>query len=204
MKQVKKRLRSEHMILESARQLIAEKGCEKTTFAELMKATGLSKGAIYHYVTGKDDLMAKLLQNLTLEKNEQLFYQLSAGEKTLLNPADVLARQLKAIEDPDKIIGKIFVYLVSRSEHQTAKDALDEFYESLFQFAVLWIRSGQQNGTIPRNTDPYKAAELFMLILDGFRLRTRLYHSDFFLGSTDLEGVIKRLFGHETALFPFE
>ncbi|WP_338776467.1 TetR/AcrR family transcriptional regulator [Metabacillus sp. FJAT-52054] len=200
MKQLARRIRSEQKITESAKQLIAEKGCPQTTFAELMKITGLSKGAIYHYVSSKDDLMAKVLQNLLAESNDRFFYKLSEGQKSMLDPADVLAEQIRVMEDAEQIIGKIFVYLVSRTDHQTARDALDDFYDSLYQFALLWIRSGQQNGTIPIELNPSKAAELYMLLLDGFRLRSTLYQSDFTLNSDELSAVLSQLFSRKDLL----
>ncbi|WP_164462175.1 TetR/AcrR family transcriptional regulator [Bacillus sp. FJAT-42376] len=200
MKQFVRRIRSEQLIIESAKQLINQKGCQKTTFAELIQLTGLSKGAIYHYVSSKDDLMAKVLSSLLEESNDQFFYKLSEGEKALLNPSDVLAGQMKAMEKPDQMIGKIFVYLISRMDHQTARDALDDFYDSMFQFALLWIRSGQKHGTIHPNLDPSKAAELYLLMLDGFRLRTTLYHSSFKLSSEELSPILTMLFSQQSFL----
>ncbi|WP_175471903.1 helix-turn-helix domain-containing protein [Paenibacillus naphthalenovorans] len=37
-------------ILSTTEQLIKEKGCQQTTLQDIMERTGLSKGAIYHYV----------------------------------------------------------------------------------------------------------------------------------------------------------
>ncbi|WP_027092074.1 TetR/AcrR family transcriptional regulator [Cohnella thermotolerans] len=58
-----KREQTLQLLLDTARQLIREKGCMKTTFSDIMERSGLSKGAIFHYVKGKDDLLGMLLRS---------------------------------------------------------------------------------------------------------------------------------------------
>jgi AcrR family transcriptional regulator len=41
------------LLLTSTEQLIQEKGCKNTTLKDIIEQTGLSKGAIYHYVTAR-------------------------------------------------------------------------------------------------------------------------------------------------------
>ncbi|WP_245602145.1 TetR/AcrR family transcriptional regulator [Peribacillus kribbensis] len=46
-----------------------EIGCKNTTLQEIIKASGLSKGAIYHYVSSKDELFGLIFQNKLQEIN---------------------------------------------------------------------------------------------------------------------------------------
>jgi AcrR family transcriptional regulator len=50
-------------ILEAAQSLIAEKGVDAVSMAELAKATGLSRPAIYQYFASKDHVLAELVIN---------------------------------------------------------------------------------------------------------------------------------------------
>ena len=50
-------------ILAAAQSLIAEKGVEAVSMAELAKATGLSRPAIYQYFASKDHVLAELVIN---------------------------------------------------------------------------------------------------------------------------------------------
>jgi AcrR family transcriptional regulator len=50
-------------ILEAAQSLIAANGVEGVSMAELAKATGLSRPAIYQYFASKDHVLAELVIN---------------------------------------------------------------------------------------------------------------------------------------------
>ena len=43
-------------ILDTAEQLFIEKGYDRASLQDIIEATGLSKGAIYHHFTSKEDI----------------------------------------------------------------------------------------------------------------------------------------------------
>ena len=47
-------------ILEEASRLFLQKGFEKTSMQDIMDATGLSKGAIYHHFASKEDILLRI------------------------------------------------------------------------------------------------------------------------------------------------
>ncbi|MTH51956.1 TetR family transcriptional regulator [Bacillus mangrovi] len=194
MKQFVRRIRSEQLILDAAKELIREKGCRQTTLAQLMKKTALSKGALYHYISSKDDLMAKVMTSIMEETNDLFLARLSEGEESYLHPEEVLAGQISALDQPGQIISEIFTYFIARSDEKAAREALDEFYDNIYQFALLWIRSGQKNGSIHKGIDPHKLAELYLLLLDGFRLRKALGQSGFTFNAGDTASLFRLLF----------
>ncbi len=51
-------------ILTTASKLFLEKGYEKTSLQDIIRETGLSKGAIYHHFSSKEEILAWLLQRL--------------------------------------------------------------------------------------------------------------------------------------------
>lgn len=51
-------------ILECALDIFLEKGFTRTTLKDIMTATQLSKGAIYHYFTGKEDIFHSLIRDV--------------------------------------------------------------------------------------------------------------------------------------------
>jgi len=53
----------EHIILTAFR-LFLKKGYKEVTMSMLVKATGLSKGAFYHYFENKEQLFIETLDNL--------------------------------------------------------------------------------------------------------------------------------------------
>ena len=48
------------LILDAATRLFTEKGFEKTSLQDIMNQTKLSKGAIYHHFTSKEDIFIKI------------------------------------------------------------------------------------------------------------------------------------------------
>lgn len=58
-------------VLETTEQLAAEIGCQNTTLQEIIKRSGMSKGAIYHYVQSKDELFGLILEEHMIKKVEE-------------------------------------------------------------------------------------------------------------------------------------
>jgi AcrR family transcriptional regulator len=56
------------LVLETTEKLAAEIGCQNTTLQEIIKRSGISKGAIYHYVQSKDELFGLILEQHMLKK----------------------------------------------------------------------------------------------------------------------------------------
>ena len=98
MKQEIKSKRSKDQIIQVALSLFSNKGYNETTMADLVAATGLSKGAVYHHFKSKEEILQLLMEKETnylstfleeLSKNEgvsstdrllQLVYYLIGNE----------------------------------------------------------------------------------------------------------------------------
>jgi len=51
-------------LLDAAARVFAERGYHATSVAALLEATGLSTGALYHYVSGRDELLVAICDEL--------------------------------------------------------------------------------------------------------------------------------------------
>lgn len=69
MNQKEKSLLARKRILEAASVLFTQKGFDDTTIQDIMAASGLSKGAIYHYFKSKEDMIEELNNEMFLENN---------------------------------------------------------------------------------------------------------------------------------------
>lgn len=56
----------EQEIYEQATRLFAQRGYSGTSFQDIADAVGLTRPALYHYVKSKDDLLAKLVAEITV------------------------------------------------------------------------------------------------------------------------------------------
>ncbi|MCU1646107.1 MAG: TetR family transcriptional regulator [Nocardia sp.] len=59
-------------LLDRATSLFAEKGYETTTLKDVADAVGISRPALYHYVSSKEDLLAMLVEQIGLNLAESL------------------------------------------------------------------------------------------------------------------------------------
>ena len=57
MKQEEKSLLSKGKIIDAAMKLFLEKGYENTTMQDIVEASGMSKGTIYHYFKSKQEIV---------------------------------------------------------------------------------------------------------------------------------------------------
>ncbi|WP_131105702.1 TetR/AcrR family transcriptional regulator [Ornithinimicrobium sufpigmenti] len=86
--------RSRETLFRGAAELFAANGYHGTGIADLERATGLSRGSIYHHVKGKDDLLfgitTEYLRRLIESGNELLAQALPAAERLRLFSRRVL------------------------------------------------------------------------------------------------------------------
>lgn len=75
------RTSSFQLILDTAEQIIQEKGCRQTTMQDIIDRSGLSKGAIYHYVSGKDELFGLILKAKMDQMNDSFKQSVSKRPK---------------------------------------------------------------------------------------------------------------------------
>ena len=59
-------------LVQAAAQLFAEKGFENTSVQQIVDAVGMTKGAMYHYFTSKDDLLYEIYARLLRMQMAQL------------------------------------------------------------------------------------------------------------------------------------
>src|SRR6204780_1349369 len=56
--------RRRRSVIDAAAHVFAERGYHATTIAALLDATGLSSGALYHYITTRDELLVLICDEL--------------------------------------------------------------------------------------------------------------------------------------------
>jgi AcrR family transcriptional regulator len=177
------------LLLAATEQLIKEKGCRSTTLQDIIERTGLSKGAIYHYVSGKDELFGLILQAKVEEMNHQ--FQASITEAVgPANPFQVIARGLLENKSENNVSNTIFIYLLSQKENPKIEKILSELYEFSYHTAVAWIEIGQQRGAIPTSIDAKKMGSMFMVFSYGMRVQNVVAPSADGLESEDVFRII--------------
>ncbi|CAG7653883.1 TetR/AcrR family transcriptional regulator [Paenibacillus allorhizosphaerae] len=163
------------LILETAEALIREKGCRQTTLQDIISRTGLSKGAIYHYVTGKDELLGRLLQS-RVEQTNAKFYEVvdHPDTKGLEEPLQLIAERVFGAVQHDDVTNQIFLYLLSRMDDRKVSDIMKGIYQYTLDTCSKWIEAGQRAGVIPAAADRMQLAEGMMMFMYGLRVQNTI------------------------------
>ena len=83
-------------ILTEAARLFLQKGFEKTSMQDIMDATGLSKGAIYHHFASKEDILLRIGERMGEENAAR---QIGVGVPTLQDVVQELVKPGRDVRD---------------------------------------------------------------------------------------------------------
>lgn len=173
MKQEERREHTKRILLEATEELIREQGCSQTTLNDIMKRSGLSKGAIFHYVSSKDELFVHVLRAKLAEQNEQFMSEVNKqGDiKQFDGPMNTITNSMSRLESRDDVSNLILMYLIGKSDQPEIADIVAGFYKEATATSKKWIVTGQEAGVIPESIDAERTAELFELLSFGLRMR---------------------------------
>lgn len=150
-------------ILDTAEQLFIEKGYDKASLQDIITRTNLSKGAIYHHFTSKEDIFYSVCDRIGRRNAEVLA---AIRDDASLNGLDKLKAMFKASLQPERQEKMFYMmpYLLNNEKFLTA-EMQSIFREVVPDFVEPVIRQGIADGSI--HTDYPKAlAEAMMLLSD--------------------------------------
>lgn len=150
-------------ILDTAERLFIEKGYDHTSLQEIIDETGLSKGAIYHHFTSKEDIFYFVCDRIGQRNAEVLSRVRDDGS---LSGLEKLKAIFKVSMHPDRQ-AKMFCmmpYLMDNHKF-LATEMRSIFKEVVPQFMEPIIRQGIADGSI-RTDHPKELAEAMLLLSD--------------------------------------
>ena len=147
-------------IIDSARELFAEKGYQQTTVMDISKKAGLSEAALYDYFQGKEDLLLTIpdlwVSQLLNDFDGQLFGIKGASNK--------LRKFLwwylhKVAESP--LDAKI-VYLFLKTNAKFMETEVYSNVKALYGYLIDFFEEGRREGEMKPNLNPYFARDVFI------------------------------------------
>jgi AcrR family transcriptional regulator len=159
-------------ILTTTEEIILEKGCRNTTLKDIIERSGLSKGAIYHYVESKDELFGFILKSKIEEMNEKFQQSIvkSIQEETSnQGPFGVVSQFLFSRQSKNDSGNLIFIYLLSQ-DNEKLKKILYDILNYTKETGAQWIKLGQKHGVIPNSIDANKMSTLLLTFSYGMRV----------------------------------
>lgn len=174
-------------ILDATEELIQEKGCKQTTMQDIITKTGLSKGAIYYYVTGKDELLGLVLKT-RIEQMNVKFQEVVKNPTTkgLDNPLQMIAQGIIQTSQHEDVTNKIFIYLLSQMENPKVAEIMQGVYQYTLNTCIQWIEIGQKFGAIPATVENEKAAETMLMFMYALRVQNTIKQESGSLNMKDM------------------
>ncbi|MBW2186215.1 MAG: TetR/AcrR family transcriptional regulator [Deltaproteobacteria bacterium] len=154
-------------VLKVARELFVEKGYHNVSIPAIVKASGVSTGAIYSYFENKEKLAHQIHDN-TLEDFNQMLLQRLEHATTAREKLEAFARLSFDIAESDPVMMEYMLYM-KHSEFMT--DSVPICFTEPFKAVRLMLEEGMEAGVI-RQQDLYTAAITYTgVVLRAVELR---------------------------------
>ncbi|MFC0211047.1 TetR/AcrR family transcriptional regulator [Paenibacillus chartarius] len=182
-----------HTIMDATEKLIKEKGCRQTTLQDIIRETGLSKGAIYHYVSSKDELLGLILKSRIEQINERFTEVVNDPRRSGLgDPLQLIAEGMVQSSNHQNVTNLIFIYLLGQMDNPKVAEIVQEVYGYTMQTCTRWIEIGKLHGVIPAEVESGITAEMFAVILYGLRVGSTITQKPSPFTSEDLAAFMRR------------
>ncbi|MDB4868004.1 MAG: TetR/AcrR family transcriptional regulator [Cohnella sp.] len=180
-------------IMDTTEALIQEKGCRQTTLQDIIQRTGLSKGAIYHYVSGKDELLGLVLKSRVEQINARFSEVVNSPNTSGLgNPLQLIAEGMIRSTSHLDVTNKIFIYLLSQMDNPKVAEMVQEVYGITLQTCTRWIEVGKMHGVIPVEVEGTKIAESLVMFMYGMRVQNMIMQEQSRMTVQDLIAFMSR------------
>ncbi|WP_406864356.1 TetR/AcrR family transcriptional regulator [Streptomyces sp. HUAS MG47] len=131
-------------LLDAALQLFAEKGFEGTSVQDVVRAAGVTKGAMYHYFASKDDLLHEIYLRVLRMQTERLdavvAMDLPVAERVHAAVVDVVVTTIENIESAT-IFFRSLHQLADENQRQVRRER--RRYHETFRALIV---EGQREG----------------------------------------------------------
>jgi AcrR family transcriptional regulator len=164
-------------IVEASLKLFARRGYHGTSVAQIAEATGMTKGALYWYFKGKEDLFLNVLDCIREEWQKSIMSRVESCQgviEKLEQLFDATSEMVTSAENPCSM----HLFLVSagaQPEMREFEGAIKAAYAGYVETLASTIRAGQEDGEIRKDIDAQSAAVGLIGCLEGIVLQARLH-----------------------------
>lgn len=159
-------------LLQSSYELFAEQGYEATTIAQITERAGVAKGTFFNYFLSKENVLAQLKTNITVEEALRLL-----KEPGPLTPHLYLLvhRLTEHLEGPRPLTLAIFQGVIGKT---SAVERQNEQIAEMKGAIVPLIQEGQRRGEFRSDLDPADMADMAVQTFFGALLYWGMGHGD--------------------------
>lgn len=190
MKQEERRQQTIKRLLDTTKKLIIEKGCHSITMQDIMERSGMSKGAIFHYVKSKDEIFTWVLRERLEDTNNRFMREAEHGSRNFEDPMQEIKESILAFDNPNDVTNKVLLYLLGKEDDLMIAEALRTYFDRSVHLSTVWIETGQRYGVISDSVDAKKIGDMFTLMTFGLRIRSSIPQAQAVFKAEDLSDFI--------------
>lgn len=185
------------MIIDGARELIAEQGMHATTIRDIAGAAQVAVGTVTYHFSGIAEVLAGVLQAEMAEYSAPIM-QASAQAPTGLAGLKTLTRGLLADGDRATEHWKLWLDFWTLAAHQVHyADWQTQVYIDLHGLAGELLARGMADGSLPGATDAKRHAIEYIAMMDGLVVQS--YRPDSRLTSAQARTILEDFVIHAFA-----
>ena len=163
-------------IVQAALGLFASRGYHNTSISDILRESGCTRGALYHYFSSKEELgYAAIDEELRFFAEEGAASHLQANE----HPIDCLLKALDALPSVTKLgtIGSSATDIAVRmaSVHEGFRKRFQANSEALIKQVADMVRKGIADNQITDSVDPEQLAHLYYTVAGGIQFATLFF-----------------------------
>ena len=176
-------------IMQVAQQLFATKGYNGTSMNDIVKESGVSKGAIYNHFESKEKLFLELLEGQTSLGMSQLEMLLSDTENSIEKITKILSITFNnSVSCPRELCMMQTEFMVTASRIESITPELQQRYHMISNYMIDIVETGKRLGEIKKDLDSEALVKLVFATLDGLGFQYSTLGIEF-----DSERLLKQL-----------
>lgn len=159
-------------ILDAARSVFIDKGCDAASMQDISKAAGVSAGNIYRYFPNKDALIVAVCECCEADHRET-FEQASADTSSPLGALVAIGEHAFEAFHHDHVRDEIMLTLESAlvaARHEQFGPVVREQAARIRDGLTELVVAAQTNGEIDRSIEPQVLATLLLSVVSGTQL----------------------------------
>jgi len=163
-------------IREAARACFAANGFHQTSMDDVIRASGLSAGAVYQYVRSKDELVVEVAGD-ALTTIRHMLEQLDPAEEDPVAAFERVLHSWPFVPGPDGVdVTRLAVHGWSEATRNPTLNALvadgyDAFRGRMSQLLAAW----RDAGSVPASLDPEPAAAALLSVVLGYVVQRAIF-----------------------------
>ena len=151
-------------ILDAANKVFAENGYHEATMDDIAKRLGVSKGAIYLYFSGKEDLFEAMVKTAPLAFKEILYSSFGDEANPIQSATQFFDKMLKlSASNP----GLSFEILSEASRNPSLKRVLKHNHEEYKRVLTSFLAEGRRRKIVGDNLDIRPLANALIALWNG-------------------------------------